>query len=73
MMQQASTQAEFACSQCGRTFAQSDLVQIAGNWVCGSCKPAFLSRVVAGTASAGSQWHYGGFGFALSACSLMGY
>jgi uncharacterized RDD family membrane protein YckC len=40
--------------------AQSDLVQIAGNWVCGDCKPAFLSRVVAGTATS-SRWHYGGF------------
>jgi len=41
-------------------FAQSDLVQIAGNWVCGECKPAFLSRVMA-EGAAGTQWHYGGF------------
>jgi uncharacterized RDD family membrane protein YckC len=61
MAQQASTQAAVACSQCGREFAQSDLVQIAGSWVCGQCKPAFLSRVVAGDASATSRWHYGGF------------
>jgi len=61
MTQQASTQAALWCSQCGHEFAQSDLVQIAGNWVCGQCKPAFLSRVVAGDASATSKWHYGGF------------
>lgn len=61
MAQQASTQAVLACSQCGREFAQSDLVQIAGHLVCGQCKPAFLSRVVAGDASASSRWHYGGF------------
>lgn len=60
MTQQADSQATSACSQCGQTFAQSDLVQIAGNWVCGDCKPAFLSRVVAGGISP-SQWHYGGF------------
>lgn len=60
MTQQAPTQAILACSQCGRPFAQSDLVQIAGNWVCGECKPAFLNRVVTGTAST-SRWHYGGF------------
>ena len=48
MTQQASTQPVLACAQCGRTFGQSDLVPIAGNWVCGDCKPAFLSRVVAG-------------------------
>ena len=63
MSQQAPTQTALACSQCGRTFAQSDLVQIAGNWVCGNCKPAFLSRVVAGGATAAGPfaWHYGGF------------
>lgn len=51
------------CSQCGRTFAYSDMVQIAGNWVCGDCKPAYLSRVMASGAAAASPhgWHYGGF------------
>jgi uncharacterized RDD family membrane protein YckC len=63
MSQQAPTQTALACSQCGRTFEHSDLVQIAGNWVCGNCKPAFLSRVVAGGATAAGPfaWHYGGF------------
>lgn len=62
MTQQAPVQTMLFCSQCGRPFAQSDLVQIAGRLVCGDCKPAFLSRVVAGGPSAGtSRWHYGGF------------
>lgn len=62
MSQQAPPLTVLACSQCGRTFAQSDLVQIAGNWVCGNCKPAFLSRVMAGGAAVGPfGWHYGGF------------
>lgn len=61
MSQQAPVQAVMACSQCGRAFAQSDLVPIAGNLVCGTCKPAFLSRVVAGGGAATSRWHYGGF------------
>lgn len=60
MTQQAPPQMALACSQCGRTFAQSDLVQIAGNWVCAQCKSAFLSRVMAGSAGL-SAWHYGGF------------
>lgn len=62
MSPQAPTQAGLACSQCGRTFAHSDLVQIAGNWVCGDCKPAFLSRVMVGGAAAAGPfgWHYGG-------------
>ncbi|HEX2714384.1 MAG TPA: RDD family protein [Candidatus Acidoferrales bacterium] len=62
MSQQAPRQAVLACSQCGRTFAHSDLVQIAGNWVCGDCKPSFLSRVMAGGAAAAGPfgWDYGG-------------
>jgi uncharacterized RDD family membrane protein YckC len=62
MTQQAPTQTILACSQCGRTFAQSDLVQIAGKPVCAQCKPAFLSKVVAGDHGAVSPqgWHYGG-------------
>ena len=41
----------------------SDLVQIAGNWVCADCKPAFLSRVMASGAAGASPlgWRYGGF------------
>jgi len=63
MSQHASAQTVLPCSQCGRTFAHSDLVQIAGNWVCGDCKPGYLSRVMASGAAGASphSWHYGGF------------
>jgi uncharacterized RDD family membrane protein YckC len=63
MSQEAPVQTVFACSQCGRALAQSELVHIAGNWVCADCKPAFLSRVMAsGAAGASPQaWRYGGF------------
>lgn len=63
MSEQAPVQTVLACSQCGRTFARSDLVQIAGNWVCGNCKPGYLSRVMASGGGAASPlgWHYGGF------------
>jgi len=63
MSEQAPVQSVLACSQCGRTFAHSDLVQIAGSWVCADCKQAFLSRVMASGAAAASPlgWHYGGF------------
>jgi len=60
MSQQDLSQAVFACSQCGRTFSQSDLLQIAGNWVCGDCKPAYLSRVMAGNPAAPSALRYAG-------------
>lgn len=63
MSQEAPVQTVLACSQCGRPLAQSDLVHIAGNWVCADCKPAFLSRVMASGAAGASPlaWRYGGF------------
>src|SRR5258707_3345711 len=63
MSPEAPVQTVLACSQCGRAFAHSDLVQIAGNWVCADCKPAFLSRVMASGAAGASPlaWRYGGF------------
>jgi uncharacterized RDD family membrane protein YckC len=67
MTQQAPTQPVLACAQCGRTFGQSDLVPIAGNWVCGDCKAAFLSRVVAGGPAAASSLHYAGVGIRFGA------
>src|SRR5579864_6952135 len=56
-------QTVLACSQCGRTLPQSDLLQIAGNRVCAECKPAFLSRMMASGAAGASPlaWRYGGF------------
>ena len=63
MTPEAPVQTVLACCQCGRQFAQSDLVQIAGNWVCADCKPAFLSRVMASGAAGASPlgWRYAGF------------
>ena len=60
MSQQVPAPADMACSQCGRMFAQSDLLQVAGNWVCGDCKPAFLSRVMAGGVGALTSLRYAG-------------
>lgn len=60
MSPEAPVQTVFACSQCGRPFAESDLVQISGNWVCADCKPAFLSLLMARGASPMAR-HYGGF------------
>jgi uncharacterized RDD family membrane protein YckC len=63
MSQESPVQAGLACSQCGRALAHSELVQIAGNWVCADCKPAFLSRMMASGAAGASPlaWRYGGF------------
>jgi uncharacterized RDD family membrane protein YckC len=67
MTQQAPTQQVLTCAQCGKSFGQSDLVPIAGHWVCGTCKPAFLSRVVAGGPGGASSLHYAGVGIRFGA------
>lgn len=63
MGQEVPVHTVIACSQCGRVLAHSELVQIAGNWVCAECKPGFLSRVMASGAAGASPLarHYGGF------------
>jgi len=73
MSQQAPVQTVLTCSQCRRNFAHADLVQIAGNWVCGECKPAFLSRVMASGAAAQVGWHYGGFWIRFGARMIDGF
>lgn len=67
MSQQVPTQVELACSQCGRMFARSDLVQVAGNWVCGACKPAYLSRVMASGPGPVTALRYAGVGIRFGA------
>lgn len=60
MSPETPVQTVLACSQCGRSLAPSELVHIAGSWVCANCKPAFLSRMMA-SGAAPSALHYGGF------------
>ena len=62
-MSQETTVQTVWCTQCGQARTQSDLVLIAGNWVCANCKPVFLSRIMASGAPGASliARHYGGF------------
>ena len=61
MNQEVPVQTGVFCSQCGREFSHSDLVQVAGNWVCADCKRSYLSRVMASGVQGVSAQHYGGF------------
>jgi hypothetical protein len=72
MSQQAPPQTVLACSQCGRTFDQSNLLEIAGNWICGECKPAYLSRVMAGGPDSVTALQYAGVGIRFGARFLDG-
>jgi uncharacterized RDD family membrane protein YckC len=73
MNQQAPVQTVLACSQCRRPFPHTDVVQIAGNWVCAGCKPGYLSRVMASGAAAQAGWHYGGFWIRFAARLIDGF
>ncbi|HEV8076579.1 MAG TPA: RDD family protein [Candidatus Acidoferrum sp.] len=73
MSQEAPVQTVLACSQCRRPFPHTDVVQIAGNWVCAGCKPAYLSRVMASGAAASPGWHYGGFWIRVGARMIDGF
>src|ERR1043166_3177737 len=73
MSQEASSPTAW-CTQCGQALTQSDLVLIAGNWVCANCKPVFLSRIMASGAPGASPVtsHYGGFWIRLGARMIDG-
>jgi uncharacterized RDD family membrane protein YckC len=72
MSPETAVQPVMWCSQCGRSLAPSDLVQIAGNWVCADCKPVFLSRVMAGGVAATATKHFAGFWIRFAARFLDG-
>ncbi len=48
------------CSECGRPFAQSELIPFGNSLVCAACKETFTHKLREGVAPAGSL-HYGGF------------
>ena len=73
MTEQAPVQTVLACSQCRRPFPSSEVVQIAGNWVCSGCKPGYLSRVMASGAVVQGAWHYGGFWIRFGARMIDGF
>lgn len=49
-----------ACAQCGLIFPDTEVVSLAGAFVCASCKPVALQRMREGTWISGSR-KYGGF------------
>ena len=53
------TQTGTRCIECGHTYAQSDMIVLNSSWVCATCKPKFLQRMLEGSAapaSAGLMW-----------------
>jgi uncharacterized RDD family membrane protein YckC len=73
MTPEATTQTVLSCARCKREFARSDLVQIAGNWVCGECKPAYLSQVLAAGTTGALSFEYAGVGVRFGARVIDGF
>ena len=48
------------CSECGRAFAEDDMIRFAESWVCASCKPLFVQKIKEGVTLAGKM-EYAGF------------
>jgi uncharacterized RDD family membrane protein YckC len=56
------------CIECGRSFAQGDMIQYENAWVCAACKPTFFQRVREGVHLPGQMvyatfWHRVGASF----------
>ena len=48
------------CSQCGKAFAQDEVIRYGELWVCAACKPTFFQRLKEG-ASVSAELEYAGF------------
>lgn len=48
------------CAECGREFAQDEMVNFAGTWVCAECKPQYVQKIKEGV-KVGGEVVYGGF------------
>jgi uncharacterized RDD family membrane protein YckC len=53
--------ADVTCSQCGGTFAASDVIRYGNASVCASCKPAFVQKLKEGGSVAGGPMEYATF------------
>jgi uncharacterized RDD family membrane protein YckC len=42
------------CAECGKAFAEDDMLQYENSWVCAACKPVFFQRIKEGVAMKGS-------------------
>jgi uncharacterized RDD family membrane protein YckC len=59
------------CSECGKTFLDSELISYQGFKICADCKPRFMQKIKEGLNVAG-QFSYGGFWVRFAAVFLDG-
>ena len=61
-----ATTRQAACSECGRAFAEEDMIRFAAAWVCAACKPILVQKIKEGVTVAGAM-DYAGFWIRLGA------
>jgi uncharacterized RDD family membrane protein YckC len=54
------------CSECGRAFAEDDMIRFTNTWVCAACKPILVQKIKEGVTIAGVM-EYAGFWIRLGA------
>jgi len=65
-VQPAAQVRQSLCSECGRAFAEDDMIRFAESWVCASCKPLFVQKIKEGVTLSG-EMAYAGFWIRLGA------
>ena len=61
-----------ACSECGNTFSQDEMIRFQDSWVCGACKPLFVQKIKEGVSVAGAM-DYAGFWIRFGAILIDGF
>ena len=59
-------------SECGRTFAEEDMILFQESWVCAGCKPLFIQKIKEGVSVNGAM-NYAGFWIRFGALAIDGF
>ncbi len=60
------------CSECGRAYAEEEMIRFNDAWICAGCKPAFIQKVKEGVSVAGAM-NYAGFWIRFGAIAIDGF
>lgn len=60
------------CSECGRAYAEEEMIRFNEAWICAGCKPAFIQKVKEGVSVAGAM-NYAGFWIRFGAIVIDGF
>jgi uncharacterized RDD family membrane protein YckC len=65
-----TTKRQSVCSECGRAFAEDDMIRFTDTWVCAACKPILVQKIKEGVTIAGVM-EYAGFWIRLGAWFIL--